>query len=256
VSSGNAKLPASYAARILLGIKGPLPLFKVAKVTYRHTLSSILSTLGKTAMHLPQQAMPVDRKGNSRRNGFSANAGIVPAACNPIGCVAAQAACAAAVAVGTPLSAIPCGITVAAACAECVAHKETLAEKTWDPFKMYTHMSDRNMKENFLSVDPRQVLSGLMQLRIETWNYKHDSANIRHIGPMAQDFAAAFAVGESDRMIHPIDAQGVTIAAMQGLYQMVCEIRVDLTTTRQRLDDQDTVAVGPGEEDISRQSMN
>jgi hypothetical protein len=36
-------------------------------------------------------------------------------------------------------------------------------------------------------------------------------------GPRAQDFAALFGVGEDDRHIHPLDAQGVALAAIQGL---------------------------------------
>jgi hypothetical protein len=37
---------------------------------------------------------------------------------------------------------------------------------------------------------------------------------------MAQDFAAAFAVGEDDKHIHPVDAQGVAFAAIQALYKI------------------------------------
>lgn len=50
-----------------------------------------------------------------------------------------------------------------------------------------------------------------------TWNYSADDPSIRHIGPMAQDFAAVFGVGADDRHIHPIDGQGVALAAVQGL---------------------------------------
>jgi hypothetical protein len=34
---------------------------------------------------------------------------------------------------------------------------------------------------------------------------------------MAQDFAALFGVGADDRHIHPLDGQGVALAAIQGL---------------------------------------
>jgi len=40
---------------------------------------------------------------------------------------------------------------------------------------------------------------------------------------MAQDFAAAFNVGEDDKHISTIDADGVALAAIQGLYQMMAE---------------------------------
>jgi hypothetical protein len=52
-----------------------------------------------------------------------------------------------------------------------------------------------------------------------TWNYKSQAASIRHIGPMAQDFHAAFQVGEDDKHITEIDEGGVAFAAIQGLNQ-------------------------------------
>ena len=44
----------------------------------------------------------------------------------------------------------------------------------------------------------REVLERLDTIPIATWNYKAQNKSIRHIGPMAQDFAAAFNVGEDD----------------------------------------------------------
>jgi WD40 repeat protein len=84
-------------------------------------------------------------------------------------------------------------------------------------------VSDRDVKEAFQIADPLLILQRLSELSIQTWNYNWDDASIRHIGPMAQDFAAAFAVGEDDKHIHPVDAQGVAFAAIQALYQIVKE---------------------------------
>ncbi len=82
-------------------------------------------------------------------------------------------------------------------------------------------LSDRNSKDNFVPVDARSVVEKLAQIPISTWNYKTQDAAIRHIGPMAQDFAAAFGVGEDNKHITTIDADGVSLAAIQGLYQIV-----------------------------------
>ena len=79
--------------------------------------------------------------------------------------------------------------------------------------------SDRNVKEAFESVDPRAVLAAVMTLPIERWSYKGEAA--RHLGPMAQDFAAAFGLGADDRHIFPLDAGGVALAALQGLHGLV-----------------------------------
>jgi hypothetical protein len=83
----------------------------------------------------------------------------------------------------------------------------------------WSSVSDRNLKANFAPVDNRAILKRVSAMPVTTWNYKSQDESIRHIGPMAQDFSAAFNVGENDTTISTIDAQGVAFAAIQGLYQ-------------------------------------
>lgn len=83
--------------------------------------------------------------------------------------------------------------------------------------------SDRSSKENVRPVDGRAILDRLASIPIRTWNYKTQASSIRHIGPMAQDFHAAFAVGEDEKTINSLDADGVALAAIQGLYAVVQE---------------------------------
>jgi hypothetical protein len=80
-------------------------------------------------------------------------------------------------------------------------------------------MSDRNAKENFAPVDAQALLAKVTALPMSTWNYKSQHPSVRHLGPMAQDFKAAFNVGESDTGITTVDADGVALAAIQGLNQ-------------------------------------
>lgn len=87
----------------------------------------------------------------------------------------------------------------------------------------WSALSDKNSKANFAPIDGRAVMEKLARIPISTWNYKTQDEAIRHIGPMAQDFAAAFNVGEDDKHITTIDADGVSLAALQGLYQIVQE---------------------------------
>ncbi|HUU95494.1 MAG TPA: peptidase S74, partial [Phycisphaerae bacterium] len=47
--------------------------------------------------------------------------------------------------------------------------------------------------------------------------YKAQDASIRHMGPMAQDFHAAFGLGEDPLRISTIDADGVALAAVKAL---------------------------------------
>jgi hypothetical protein len=89
----------------------------------------------------------------------------------------------------------------------------------------WTSMSDRNAKENLAAVDPLAVLNKVVALPLSTWNYKSQDASVRHLGPMAQDFKAAFDVGESNTGISTVDADGVALAAIQGLNAKVDESR-------------------------------
>jgi hypothetical protein len=84
-------------------------------------------------------------------------------------------------------------------------------------------VSDRAAKANFAPVNGREILTRLAAIPIQTWNWKSQDASIRHIGPVAQDFAAAFNVGEDDLHITTVDADGVALAAIQGLYEIVQE---------------------------------
>lgn len=84
-------------------------------------------------------------------------------------------------------------------------------------------ISDRDSKENFASVDGPALLARLDNIPIGTWNWRAQGPTVRHMGPMAQDFYAAFAVGEDDQHISTVDADGVALAAIQALYRMLLE---------------------------------
>jgi outer membrane murein-binding lipoprotein Lpp len=96
----------------------------------------------------------------------------------------------------------------------------------------WTSMSDRNAKENFAPLDPQSVLAKVAALPLSTWNYKAQNPAIRHLGPMAQDFKAAFGLGETDTGITGVDADGVALAAIQGLNQKLDETRADNAALR------------------------
>lgn len=87
----------------------------------------------------------------------------------------------------------------------------------------YLTVSDRNAKTDFAPVDPAQVLERVSQLPVTSWAFKGDRA-LRHIGPMAQDFHAAFGLdGDDDRHISLSDATGVSLVAIQELARRVKE---------------------------------
>jgi hypothetical protein len=88
---------------------------------------------------------------------------------------------------------------------------------------VWTNNSDREAKENFQEIDAQDVLSRVATLPITRWNYKAEGCEVEHIGPMAQDFAAAFGLGSDDRSIGTLDSSGVALAAIQALYEIVQE---------------------------------
>ena len=83
---------------------------------------------------------------------------------------------------------------------------------TWSP------SSDRNVKAGFAPVDAGAVLAKVAALPITRWHYTNDAAT-PHVGPMAQDFHAAFGLGADDKHITDVDEGGVALAAIQGLNQ-------------------------------------
>ena len=85
-----------------------------------------------------------------------------------------------------------------------------------------TSPSDRNVKRDFEAIDPRTVLEKLSHIPINTWAYTN-RPGVRHLGPVAQDFKAAFDLGADDKSISTVDADGVALAAIQGLNQKIEE---------------------------------
>lgn len=104
----------------------------------------------------------------------------------------------------------------------------------------WASMSDRNAKTAIRTVDPREVLEKVAALPLNTWQYKSQEAKYRHMGPMAQDFHATFGLGETDRSIDVVDADGVALAAIQGLYAQVKDRDAEIAALRGELAAQKT----------------
>jgi len=70
-------------------------------------------------------------------------------------------------------------------------------------------------------VDGEAVLAKLATLPIETWSYRADDPSIRHMGPMAQHFYAAFGLGVDEAHLAPLDVKGVALASVKALLSRV-----------------------------------
>jgi hypothetical protein len=107
---------------------------------------------------------------------------------------------------------------------------------------VWTNNSDVNQKTGFETIDPAEVLANVASMPITRWRYLNEDVDKRHIGPMAQDFWAAFGLGDDDKHIGTIDESGVALAAIQGLYQVMKETDARLQRAfyerNRRLDEQ------------------
>jgi len=81
---------------------------------------------------------------------------------------------------------------------------------------VWSWTSDRNKKENFKVIEGEELLNKIDQLRITQWNYKVEP-NVRHIGPMAQDFYKAFKLSDDSLSISSLDPSGISLAGIQAL---------------------------------------
>ena len=61
------------------------------------------------------------------------------------------------------------------------------------------------------------MLQRIAAMPVREWSFKAQDSAIRHIGPTAQDFHAAFGLGEDRRRINALDADGVALAGIQAL---------------------------------------
>lgn len=99
----------------------------------------------------------------------------------------------------------------------------------------WNNASDRNLKENFKRVDAQAVLEKVASLPLSEWNYKSTPGEF-HLGPMAQDFKAAFGTGADDKHIATVDADGVALAAIQGLNQKLEQKEKEIAALQSRLE--------------------
>ena len=85
---------------------------------------------------------------------------------------------------------------------------------------MFNCTSSRYTKENFSLVSGADVLSRLRGIDVSTWNYISEGRNVRHMGPMAENFYRAFQLGTGNTSIGVQD-----LAAIKELNQRTDELQ-------------------------------
>ena len=93
---------------------------------------------------------------------------------------------------------------------------------------VWTNASSRTFKDSFAAIDPVAVLEKLVALPVKTWYYKGNRGDGQHMGPVAEDFAAAFGLGSNEKYIGSVDESGVAFAAIQGLNRKFASENADL----------------------------
>jgi len=99
----------------------------------------------------------------------------------------------------------------------------------------WTNASSRSFKEGFVPVDPQVILAKVAALPISVWNYKNSKEG-NHMGPMAEDFEASFGLAGEGQSIATVDADGVALAAIQGLNLKLAEAEAENRALKKRLD--------------------
>ena len=100
----------------------------------------------------------------------------------------------------------------------------------------WSSLSDRNAKMAIEPVDPGAVLDHVAALPLSTWSYIAQGGAVRHMGPMAQDFSAEFGLGADATRISTVDADGVALAAIQGLNAKLAQDREEYSARMDMLE--------------------
>ena len=96
--------------------------------------------------------------------------------------------------------------------------------------------SDRALKENFVEVDNVAILEALVAMPVLEYSMKAGDPAVRHIGPVSQDFHAAFQLGGDEKTINSGDKAGITMAAVKGLYTLLQEKEAVIKTLQNEME--------------------
>jgi len=82
---------------------------------------------------------------------------------------------------------------------------------------------DPSFNENFAQTNGREILGKMTAMPVQEYNMKRADPSIRRVGAVPQDFRAAFQLGTDDMTTNTMDVIGVTMASVQGLYEIIQE---------------------------------
>ncbi|MFF0477064.1 tail fiber domain-containing protein [Streptomyces sp. NPDC004284] len=83
------------------------------------------------------------------------------------------------------------------------------------------------------AVNGHAVLETVAALPISTWRYLWEPEDVRHLGPMAQDWHAAFGFNPDDTRIPVVDGLGVALVCVQALHRHVTDLEAEVARLRE-----------------------
>ncbi len=83
------------------------------------------------------------------------------------------------------------------------------------------------------AVNGYAILATVAALPVSTWRYLWEPEDVRHLGPMAQDWHAAFGFNQDDTKIPLVDGLGVALVCVQALHRRVEELTVEVDRLRE-----------------------
>ena len=89
---------------------------------------------------------------------------------------------------------------------------------------------------DFVTPKGDATLARIRKLALLEWSYKADKNGYRHIGPMAEDFYAAFGLSVDDKHIAPSDVAGVALVAIKELDHMIQERDATIAALASRME--------------------
>jgi hypothetical protein len=102
------------------------------------------------------------------------------------------------------------------------------------------YVSDKDAKTVFQEVNASAIVESLGQTPVYRWRYSGNHSGHLHVGPMAQDMYKAFSLGEHSDRISTIDADGVALASIKGIYQEIAQLNATAAYYRKHFELQES----------------
>lgn len=95
----------------------------------------------------------------------------------------------------------------------------------------WVNASSRELKENFATTSPEEILEKIAALPVYSWNYKAEDSSVIHVGPMAEDFYDIFHLGgeNGNKNISTIDPAGIALAGIKALNEKLARQTFDVS---------------------------